>query len=1141
MMSSVRSRFVVWSTVSYLILAVIWILVSDELLTSLMDVKTIIFFSTVKGILFILATTAYLFVCLRVVISIGQNRQSNILDTLTENLSISDHLPWLDYLFAIFISAGMLIIRQKIAADFDFRPLLILFIFPIIMSALFGGLGPGLVATAVSALGIDYLAIPPLHSFRIQYPGDLLQWLFLVINGVLISFLSDFLRRSIVKANNHRDLLDAVISGTSDAVYVKDIQGKYLLINNAGAEFIGKDISQILGNDDTLLLAENNVRQLKIRDASIVEEGNVISYEESVTNLDGKTRVFLITKGPVFDPMGQIKGVFGVARDITERKNAEDILRASEHALKTVQRLAAVGSWEWDLQSGNILWSAETYRIFGLEPDMNPANFSEIEDYFTPDSWSALSGKLQALIKTGTPCESDAELILADGTHKWIIVRGEGIAAPSGHIVKLHGSVQDITQRKHSSFLLQQSEERLRLVIKATSDGIWDWDLMTNKVYRSQRFFEMCGYDENHEFSFLEQITYPEDLPYVLQHVELHKLGFIPEIDIEYRLMCKNGDTLWIRDRGAATHRDDEGNALRIVGAIADINERKLLELEQKEASTVFSNSFEGIMVVSIDKLITKVNPSFSRITGYTEAEVKGKSTKMLSSGRHDASFYQAIWKSINTKGLWRGELWNRRKNGEVYAELLTISAVRDSRGEIKHYLGVFSDISERKTHEEELDRIAHYDPLTGTPNRLLLADRFEQSILRSNRLHKSLAVCFVDIDGFKTINDLYGHAVGDQLLIGFSNNLRHTLRAEDTLARLGGDEFVLLLSDISSPSECSAILERLLASINRPIVIGDLSLSVTASIGVSMYPDDNVDADTLLRHADHAMYQAKESGKKHYHFFDSENDKRLKLHREFVDRIKLAFEHNELRLFYQPKVNLLTGEVAGVEALVRWQHPDKGILSPAEFLPYINGSRLEFQLGEWVINTALAQATAWLHAGMKTSISVNISAHHLLNPDFFEFLKTSLDNFPEVNPARFELEVLETAAISDIEQAVSILESCRTLGVHFSLDDFGTGYSSLTYLRRLPLNTLKVDQSFVRKMLIDTEDLGIVESVIRLGHAFNLEVIAEGVETLEHGSMLLKLGCQLAQGYGIARPMPAEHFIAWSEQWHNQAIWKTL
>jgi diguanylate cyclase (GGDEF)-like protein/PAS domain S-box-containing protein len=568
---------------------------------------------------------------------------------------------------------------------------------------------------------------------------------------------------------------------------------------------------------------------------------------------------------------------------------------------------------------------------------------------------------------------------------------------------------------------------------------------------------------------------------------------------------------------------------------------RRRAEEGLRLAASVFANSQEGILISDADNRIIDVNPAFTRVTGYSREEALGMDPGFLSSGRQDPDFYAAMWVSLNTTGGWQGEIWNRRKSGEAFPELLSINVVPDEQGRVRHYVGVFSDISAFKAHEEELDRIAHYDMLTGIPNRRLLGDRLDQAIARARRSGRILAVCYLDLDGFKPVNDRFGHDAGDRLLVEITRRLQRVSRGDDTLARLGGDEFVLLWNDIQQESECFVALDRILAEVAMPMLIDGVAVAVSASIGVTLFPRDNADADSLLRHADQAMYRAKEDGKNRFHLYDPEHDRQVKARRDSVRRLAQALEHKEFVLHYQPKVHLTEGTVIGVEALIRWQHPEQGLLAPAEFLDYLVGTELEVGVGEWVIDTALAQVEAWNALGLDLQVSVNISPDHLQRPDFVERLQGLLARHPGVARDQLELEILESAAIGDIDSASRTLAACLALGVRFALDDFGTGYSSLTYFRKLPVHTLKIDQAFVRDMLDDPEDLGIVDSVVRLAYVFNRPVIAEGVETLEHGAMLVYLGCYLGQGYGIARPMPAERVPDWVGHWQGERAWRDL
>jgi diguanylate cyclase (GGDEF)-like protein/PAS domain S-box-containing protein len=572
------------------------------------------------------------------------------------------------------------------------------------------------------------------------------------------------------------------------------------------------------------------------------------------------------------------------------------------------------------------------------------------------------------------------------------------------------------------------------------------------------------------------------------------------------------------------------------------LEERRAAERQLQLAASVFDHAREGITITDVRGIIVDVNEAFTRITGYRRDEVIGQNPRILNSGKQDPEFYVAMWGSLTKQGHWSGEIWNRRKNGELFAELLTISAVRDVQGKTQQYVALFSDITAIKTHQGELEQIAHFDALTHLPNRLLLADRLRQAMAQALRRNQQLAVAYLDLDGFKAVNDSHGHDVGDQLLIALAAAMKETLREGDTLARLGGDEFVAVLIDLNDVETCIPMLNRLLELAVVPIQCGVSAVNVSVSIGVTFYPQDqDMDADQLLRQADQAMYQAKQAGKNRYHVFDPAQDSSLRAIHESLERIRLALSKGEFILHYQPKVNMRSGEVIGAEALIRWQHPQTGLLAPSEFLPIVEDHPLAIEIGEWVIETALTQIQVWQAAGFNLPVSVNIGAIQLQQSNFFDRLTSILGRHLEVSPASLELEVLETSALADIAKVSQLIEDCAQIGVKFALDDFGTGYSSLTYLKRLRVTTLKIDQSFVRDMLDDPDDLAILEGVIGLAAAFGRQVIAEGVETISHGTALLQLGCEQAQGYGIARPMPPDQMPAWAASWKPDRAWAPL
>nr|WP_259365416.1 EAL domain-containing protein [Colwellia sp. BRX10-3] len=569
--------------------------------------------------------------------------------------------------------------------------------------------------------------------------------------------------------------------------------------------------------------------------------------------------------------------------------------------------------------------------------------------------------------------------------------------------------------------------------------------------------------------------------------------------------------------------------------------EKELLLHKLKRAASVFSHADEGIMITDATATITEVNSTFSSITGYTSEEVLGRNPKILQSGRHSPTFYAEMWDTLLTQDHWRGEIWNRRKNGEVFPVMLTISAVKNSAGFVQHYVSLCTDITAMKAYQGQLEHIAHYDVLTNLPNRVLLADRLNHAMVQCKRRNQSLAVVFMDLDGFKEINDNHGHSVGDELLVAVSQRMKKALREGDTLARIGGDEFIAVMVDLAHSEETQPALERLLKAASTPVDLNCGVMQVSASIGVTLYPQDDSDADQLMRHADQAMYVAKQEGKNCYRLFDTVRENASKTQLENIDDIRLAMKQFEFVLYYQPKVNINTGEVKGVEALIRWQHPLRGLVQPLDFLPIIEGHAISLELGEWVITSALIQISQWQNMGVNLPISVNISGYQIQQDNFATRLAALLAAHPEVNPNSLELEILETSALHDISKVSATMNACHELGVRFALDDFGTGYSSLTHLRRLPAQLIKIDQSFVRDMLEDADDCAIVESVIGLAKAFRRDVIAEGVETITHGIALLQMGCQLAQGYGIARPMPAGDIPEWITHWKTDIPWQAL
>ena len=542
-------------------------------------------------------------------------------------------------------------------------------------------------------------------------------------------------------------------------------------------------------------------------------------------------------------------------------------------------------------------------------------------------------------------------------------------------------------------------------------------------------------------------------------------------------------------------------------------------------AEKVIASSLEGILITDPDANILTVNPAFSRLTGYAADEVIGKNPSLLGSGRQGPEFYAGLWAKLLRDGQWQGEIWNRRKSGEIYPELLTITAIRDTDGTLTHYAALFSDISELKENEERIRHLAYYDPLTTLPNRRLLEDRLHVALAHAHRNRLQMAVLFIDLDRFKRINDSLGHQVGDQLLVTIARRLCSALREDDTIARMGGDEFVVVLSEIDGPDAAAQTARRLIEVLKAPIVIGAHELVVTTSIGISIYPADSETAGELIKNADVAMYRAKATGRDSFQLYEPEMNARSLEHLALETSLHRALERRELRLHYQPLIDPVRMRVIGAEALLRWQHPELGLIAPADFIPLAEETGLIVPIGEWVLRTACRQLARWQGDGRPVfRISVNISARQFRDPGFTAMAErvlreSGMDGFG------LTLELTESMLMDDARETIDVLERLKRSGFRLALDDFGTGYSSLGYLKRFPIDELKIDRSFIRDIEHNADDAAIVSALIGLAHSLRLQVVAEGVETEAQLAFLAGRGCDLMQGYHFSRPVAADDF----------------
>ncbi len=700
---------------------------------------------------------------------------------------------------------------------------------------------------------------------------------------------------------------------------------------------------------------------------------------------------------------------------------------------------------------------------------------------------------------------------------------------------------RDVTERDRVEGQLARERTYLKTLIGTIPALIWWKDADGRYLGCNPRFEQFFGAREADIYGKTDYDFVDKELARLFREhdrLAMEKNG--PSVNEEEVTFASDGHRELLETTKTPL-RDESGRLIGVLGISHDITERKRTEVALRELEERYSKAFhtspDAININRIaDGSYIEVNESFLMTMGYARSEVIGRTSLELDIWLDPAARSQLL-KRLMAHGHVRDfEAQFRKKGGDTLWGLLSASLI-ELHGE-PCILSMTRDISERKQAEQQIQFMAFNDVLTRLPNRQLFADRLQQAIALARRNRTLLAICYLDLDGFKSVNDRYGHQAGDQLLVQLAKRLPKELREHDTLARLGGDEFVILLNDLGSILNGEEILTRILQSIAQPYEVSGHRVHISASIGVTFFPNDDSDPDTLLRHADHAMYSAKDDGKNTFRLYDPIQDQKAHTFRKILREFEEALHQSQLVIHYQPRIDLRSGELAGVEALVRWQHPEKGLLYPDQFLALIENSPFEIALDEWVLKAALDQHMSWRKQGLTVPVSVNITPQHIQQAGFPEFLTKQLAAYPEDLARYLELEILETSAIGDTAEVAEIMNACTKLGVGFSLDDFGTGYSSLTYFHHLPISVLKIDQHFVRDMMIDSRDQDIVEGVLQLAKALNRPVVAEGVESIEIGTMLASLGCQFAQGYGIARPMLADSLPAWSRKWRDEHTW---
>ena len=922
-------------------------------------------------------------------------------------------------------------------------------------------------------------------------------------------------RHGSVESRRQRVLGD-VLDRSGDGVLLADaVSGALVQANDRALEILGYTRAAIL---------DRHVWEIAFSDAdawrtwSATLSGQVQVLDTEYRCRDGhmlpvEARVCEVRDG---DDLLQV----AIFRDMSATRKIEAALREGERYCRHVIDSAIDGYFAMDLQRRFIEVNDRLCELFGY-PREEWLGRTPI-DFITEQSRADLIAQIQR-IETTDRRRFQLVARRKDGTTFPILLNNSTHRDEQGGIVGSFGFITDLTPIIEAQRAVAESERELRGILDDLQDTYYRTDQAGIIVRASRSVVQLLGYTAEETLGrkladFYCSQADREDFLARMRANGGHIVGG------ESRLRHKDGRELWVLTT-AHFIMDAAGNIAGVEGTTRDNTRQRHAEEQLRLAAKVFESSGEAIMITDGSGIMISVNQAFTAVTGYSAAEAVGRNASMLASGRHSREFFSDMWCAMLGSGYWQGEIWNRRRNGEIFPEWMGISSVRDEKGVISHFVGIFSDISERKAVEAKIAFLAHHDPLTGLPNRLLLKDRMQQAMAHGERTGRKVALLFVDLDRFKAVNDSFGHPVGDVLLRDAAQRLLACVRDSDTISRHGGDEFLVVLTDLQNSEVPAQIAAKIMAVLGEPFHIEAHEAKISASVGIAVYPEDGAAFDELLKKADTAMYHAKGAGRNAFRFYtrsmNAAAQERLDLHA----RLRRALEHGEFELYYQPLVALASGRAVAAEALLRWHSPDQGLVAPDQFIAAAEHSGLIVPLGEWVLQEACRELARWQTAGRTDiSVSVNISSIQFRRGDVEETVLRALAA-SGASPSGLELELTESVLVDDAEQVLATISRLQALGVRLSIDDFGTGYSSLAYLKRFAVDKLKIDQSFVRDIVTDPDDAAIVRAVIQMAASLGLHVVAEGVETEAVAEALRAMKCDLVQGFHFGRPMPAADF----------------
>ena len=923
-----------------------------------------------------------------------------------------------------------------------------------------------------------------------------------------------------------RAQLELLIQSSPLAIYTRDANGLLTSWNPAAEEMYGWTAAEVLGKPLPSVPAQARAESDSLRVRLLAGE-TFIKHRARRNRRDGSPIDIEAFLGPLRDAAGEINGIIAVVADISERKRAEDALKSSEEKFKKAFYVNPDAVNINRLEDGKYVSINPGFtQIMGYTADEVIAHSSlEIHIWDNPQDRARL---VKGLTQDGVVQNLEAAFRAKDGSIRHglmsaSIIEIDGVA----HILSI---TRDITERKRAEDAQRELQAQLHEIVEQAPYGIQVFAADGSLIHVNAAWLRLWSLPRSalDGYNLLrdEQLRAAGLMP-LIERAFAGEAVALPEIVYDPRQRSLPGPPRWV-NAFLYPLRDHRGSISEAVLITRDVTESRQAREELRIAATAFESQ-EGMAVTDAAGVILRVNRAFTEITGYGAEEIVGKRPNVLKSDRHDAAFYAAMRESIARTGSWQGEIWNRRKSGEVFPEWLSITAVWDEDGKVTNYVAAFSDITSRKAAADEIQNLAFYDPLTRLPNRRLLLDRLEQALASTTRSRKSGALLFIDLDNFKDLNDTLGHNIGDLLLQQVAQRLAACVRDDDTVARLGGDEFVVMLKDLSEVAQEAAthaevVGEKILAELNRTYQLASHAHHCTASIGITLFEDHQGSVDEMLKRADLAMYQAKAAGRNTLRFFEQKMQAVIAARAALEAGLRDAVQNSQLLLHYQPQMH---GEhLTGVEALVRWQHPQRGLIGPAEFIPLAEETGIILPLGKWVLETACAQLALWAARPEMAllTVAVNVSARQFYHGDFVDEVLSVLER-SGANPQRLKLELTESLMLHNVEDVIAKMAALKAKGVGFSMDDFGTGHSSLFYLKRLPLDQLKIDQGFIRNILTDQNDSAIAKMVVALAESMGLEVIAEGVELEAQKTYLAGLGCHAYQGYLFSRPLPLKAF----------------